>query len=322
MNIIVTGSAGFIGYHLSKNLLNSNIHVYGVDNLNDYYDVELKKKRISHLKKYQNFKFKVLDISEKKKLNNFIKKNKITIIIHLAAQAGVRASFINRDSYFNSNILGFYNILEISKENNIKHLLFASTSSVYGNNSKLPSSENDNTDHPLSFYSATKKCNEIMAYSYSNMFNLPITCMRFFTVYGPFGRPDMALYKFTKSIIEEENLFLHNYGKHNRDFSYIEDIVNYIKILIKKPPKNKIPYNCFNLASGKKENLIKFLKIIEKELNKKGMIVKTKLNQGEAVNTQGNITKVKKYTQLNPKTKIDQGIPEFINWFNDYYKIN
>ena len=322
MSILVTGAAGFIGFHTALSLIKKKNRIIGIDNLNNYYDVNLKKNRIKELKNYKKFQFNTIDLVEKRKLNSFVKKNKINIIIHLAAQAGVRKSFIDRDSYFNSNILGFYNILEISKENNLKHLLFASTSSVYGNNKKLPSKETFNTDEPLSFYAASKKCNEVMAYSYSNMFNLPITCMRFFTVYGPSGRPDMALYKFTKSITKNEKLILHNYGNHKRDFSYISDIIYFIEKLVKKPSTDSIPYNCFNLASGKKETLIKFLSIIENKLKKKGKYIKSNLNKGEVIDTHGDIGKIKNFTKINPKVSIYKGIPEFISWFNKYYKVN
>ena len=240
MNILITGVAGFIGFSLAKRLIYENKYnkIFGIDNVNSYYDIELKKNRLKELKKNNNFFFYKVNLKSKIIIDKLIKKNKIKVIIHLAAQAGVRFSIKNPDLYYESNILGFYNILELSKKNKIKHLLIASTSSVYGDCSKFPIQENFDSNKPLSFYAATKKSNEIVAYSYSSIFKLPITVMRFFTVYGPFGRPDMALFKITKSIFESKSFNVFNYGKHERDFTYIDDCTNYISKLINKTPKN------------------------------------------------------------------------------------
>ena len=321
MNILITGCAGFIGFHLSSKLINKNKYkIFGIDNINDYYDVELKKKRISLLKKNKNFFFKKIDITNKDNLLLFSKKNHIKYIVHLAAQAGVRYSIDNPEAYFNSNILGFYNILECSKILKVKHLLYASTSSVYGSNKNFPVNELQSTDKPLSFYAASKKTNEVMAYSYSYIYKIPTTGLRFFTVYGPYGRPDMALFKFVKSIIEQKKINLFNKGDHYRDFTYIDDIVMFIDNLINKPSSQKIPYNIFNIGSDNPYSLKKFLKTIEKNLNKKTKINLMKPQLGDVHKTHADISKLKRYTGLHPKTKLLDGIKSFINWYKGYYK--
>ena len=322
MSILITGSAGFIGYHLAKKVLKKNIKVFGIDNINNYYDINLKKNRIKDLKKSKKFFFYKIDLSEYKKLNNLVKRNKIKYIIHLAAQAGVRYSIKKPKTYFKSNMEGFFNILELSKNNNIKHLIYASTSSVYGNTKKFPLSESDNTDHPLSFYAATKKSNEIMAHSYSYIYKLPCTGVRFFTVYGPFGRPDMALFKFTKNIIENRSVELFNKGKHLRDFTYVDDIVEGVFSLIKKQSKKSIPYEIFNIGNGKPKKLIDYLKYIEKNLNRSPSIKKLPLQIGDIIKTHSDIKKLKKFTGYNPKTNINIGVNKFIEWYKDYYKLN
>ena len=322
MKILVTGAAGFIGYHLIKKILNKNKKVIGIDNINSYYDTNLKKDRINYLKKYKKFSFYKIDLSNYKKLNDIVKKNKINIIIHLAAQAGVRYSIKYPRAYFKSNLEGFFNILEISKDNNIKHLIYASTSSVYGDSKKFPLNENDRTDQPLSFYAATKKSNEVMAHSYSHIYKLPCTGVRFFTVYGPFGRPDMALFKFTKNIINNHSIELFNNGKHLRDFTYVDDIVDGIYSLINKQSKKTIPYEIFNIGNGTPKKLLDYLKYIEKNLKQKSKTKRLPLQVGDVVKTHSNINKLKKYTGYRPKTNIKIGIEKFIEWYKDYYKIN
>tara|TARA_Y100001970_G_C14155471_1_gene815281 strand:- start:542 stop:1504 length:963 start_codon:yes stop_codon:yes gene_type:complete len=319
MKILITGVAGFIGYHLSSNLLSQGHKIYGIDNLNNYYDLKLKKDRIKELKKEKNFFFKKVDLSNKKKINLIIKLNKIKYIVHLAAQAGVRYSIDNPESYFKSNLEGFFNILEISKKNKVNHLLFASTSSVYGNNSKFPLNEKTNTDKPLSFYAATKKSNEVMAYSYSNIYKLPTTALRFFTVYGPFGRPDMSLFKFTKAILNNKKLNLFNSGNHDRDFTYIDDVVKGISFIIDKPSKKSVPYNCFNIGKGKPEKLKLFLQLIEKNLNKKAKINHLPLQVGDVKKTHSSIAALNKYSKYKPQTNIKKGIKLFIDWYKKYY---
>ena len=321
MKILITGAAGFIGFHLSKKILKERFQVIGIDNLNNYYDVNLKKNRVIQLKKYKNFQFYKLDLNQKLKINNIIKKNKIKYIVHLAAQAGVRYSIMKPEAYFKSNLEGFFNILELSRENKIKHLIFASTSSVYGNNKKFPLKEVMNTDKPLSFYAATKKSNEVMAYSYSHIYEIPSTALRFFTVYGPFGRPDMSLFKFAKKILKSEEVPLFNYGDHIRDFTYIEDAVEGIFLILNKPSKDKIPYNCFNIGNGIPNKLKNFLKLIEKNLEKKAKIKNLPLQLGDVKKTHSDISLLKKFSKYQPKTNIKKGIREFIDWYKKHYKI-
>ena len=322
MSILVTGAAGFIGYHLIEKTLNKNKDVIGIDNINSYYDIKLKKDRIKNLKKNKKFLFYKTDLSNYKKINNIVKKNNIKIIIHLAAQAGVRYSIKNTRSYFKSNLEGFFNILEVSRHNKIKHLIYASTSSVYGDSKKFPLNENDRTDQPLSFYAATKKSNEVMAHSYSYIYNLPCTGVRFFTVYGPFGRPDMALFKFTKNIINNHPIELYNNGNHLRDFTYVDDIVDGIYSLINKQSKKTIPYEIFNIGNGTSKKLLDYLKHIEKNLNKISKTKKLPLQVGDIIKTHSNINKLKKYTGYKPKTSIKIGISRFIKWYKDYYRKN
>tara|TARA_Y100000590_G_C15642362_1_gene985494 strand:+ start:512 stop:1483 length:972 start_codon:yes stop_codon:yes gene_type:complete len=322
MKILITGCAGFIGYHVCKKLLeNKKIKVYGIDNINDYYDKNLKLKRLKDLSKNKKFIFYKKDIKNYKILNNNFKKNKYDIVINLAAQAGVRYSIKNPRSYIENNIDGFFNILECSRIYKIKHLIYASTSSVYGDSNNFPLVETSNTDKPLSFYAATKKCNEVLAYSFSNIYSLKTTGLRFFTVYGPFGRPDMSLFKFTKSILNSKNIELFNNGNHERDFSYVEDIAIAIEKLIKKPAKTKVPYQIFNIASNKPYKLREFLNIIEKNTGKKFKIKKLPLQKADVIKTHGSIKKLKDYINFNPKTDLNKGVNAFLNWFYNYYKI-
>ncbi len=319
MTILITGCAGFIGFHLSSELV-SKYKIIGIDNLNNYYDPELKKNRLKILKNKRNFSFYKIDLLNYKKINQIIKKNKIKHIIHLAAQAGVRHSINNPGAYFKSNIEGFFNILELSKVNKIKHLVFASTSSVYGDNKNFPLKENSNTDTPLSFYAASKKSNEVMAYSYSNIYKLPCTAVRFFTVYGPFGRPDMSLFKFTNKIIKNQYINLYNRGNHERDFTYIDDIVDGIAAVVNKIPKNKIPYKVYNIGNGKPRKLIDYLNIIEKFLNKKSKVKKLPLQAGDIVKTHADVNLLKKDVGYKPKTTIEEGIKKFLDWYVEYFK--
>ena len=321
MSILITGCAGFIGFHLVKSLckIKSN-NIYGIDNLNSYYDIDLKKNRLKELKSFKNFNFYKIDLNNKIRILNLCKKYKIKYIINLAAQAGVRYSINNPKAYFDSNIKGFYNILEISKLLKINHLIIASTSSVYGNLKSFPLTEDMNTDKPLSFYAATKKSNEVMAYAYSNIYKIPTTGLRFFTVYGPYGRPDMSLFKFTQSIIEGKKIYLYNNGNHIRDFTYVDTIINSIIKIIKKPPKKTIPYDIYNLGSGLPIPLKKFLRTIEKNLNKKSQIIKKDLQIGDVVKTHANVKKIINKTKNKDIVSLDSGIKHFIDWYNQYYK--
>ena len=318
MNIFVTGCAGFIGYHLCHSLLKRNFKVYAIDNLNNYYDPQLKKDRLKSLIKNKNFFFYKCDLSNQSKIQNIISAQKIKFIIHLAAQAGVRYSIKNPKIYLDSNIIGFFNILEISRKNKIKHLVFASTSSVYGSSNTFPLNEKLNTDRPLSFYAATKKSNELMAYSYSNIYKLPCTALRLFTVYGPYGRPDMSLFKFAKAMLEKKKIELFNKGHHERDFTYVDDIVNGIMLLILKPPSESIPYKCFNIGKGSSKKLVSFLKVIENYLKIKAKINYLPLQEGDVIKTHADIDSLSKYAGYKPKINIKIGVKNFLDWYKKY----
>ena len=320
MKILVTGCCGFIGYHVSKYLLlNKKYKVFGIDNLNDYYDVKLKKDRLTVIKKAGLVFFKK-DIKNFSSLQKNFKKEKYDYVIHLAAQAGVRHSIDSPEIYLKNNIDGFFNILENCKAHNIKHLIYASTSSVYGDNKNFPLEEESNTDCPLSFYAATKKANEVMAHSYSNIYKIPTTGLRFFTVYGPFGRPDMALFKFTKNIILGKKIDLYNKGNHYRDFTYVEDVVKYIDKIIPAASNKKIPYQIFNIGSNNPKSLKYFLNIIEKNLRKKSIKRLMSLQKGDILKTHANIDNIIKKTGYTSHNTVENGIKIFINWYKKYYK--
>jgi len=323
MNIIVTGCAGFIGFHLSKKLIIAGHTVYGIDNINNYYDIKLKKKRISLLKNLPNikkkFEFKKIDISKFNILNNYKKKKKIDAFVNLAAQAGVRYSINNPGDYFNSNVVGFFNILEVVKKQKIKHLLYASTSSVYGNSKKMPFLENSMNCKPIQFYAATKISNESMAIAYSSIYGLKTTGFRFFTVYGPWGRPDMALFKFSKKIFNKKPVDIYNYGNHTRDLTYIDDVVNGIEKSIIK--KTNYSYEIFNLGNSRSVGLKKILKILKKNYKKEIKINYYGLQKGDIKDTKSDITKAKKIIGYSPKTSAETGIRNFCEWFMSYYGI-
>ena len=321
MKILITGCAGFIGFHLTKLLIeNINVEVFGIDNMNAYYDVDLKKTRLKILKKNKNFKFEKIDITNENKLLSSFNRNSYTHVIHLAAQAGVRYSIENPETYVQNNLVGFFNVLNLSNKFKIKHFLFASTSSVYGSSKKFPLNEDLKTDSPLSFYAATKKSNELMAYSYSNIYKLPCTALRFFTVYGPYGRPDMALFLFTEAILNNKKINLNNSGKHIRDFTYIDDVTNAVQKMIKKPSKKNIPYEVYNVAGANPKNLKYFLSIIEKNLKKKSKIFNRPLQKGDVYKTYGDNRELKKRTNFSTKFTIEVGIKKFLEWYRDYYK--
>ena len=331
---LITGSAGFIGFHTCLKLLRQNKKVLGIDNLDDYYDVNLKKKRVSILKKEKNFKFIKVDIVDKKKIKKIFDTYKIKNIIHLAAQAGVRYSIKHPEKYIDVNVKGFFNIIDNAKKNKIKHFLYASTSSVYGNNKKYPLKEDFAASHPMSVYAATKRSNELIAHSYSSLYNLPTTGLRFFTVYGPWGRPDMALFKFAKSIINNKKINIFNKGKHERDFTYIDDIVNCIILALNKIPKRDklynpknpnpklsyCPYRLINVGGNNPLKLSVFIKLIEKNLNIKSKKNYLSLQKGDVVKTQSSIRWTKYLLNYSPRIKPEKGIKMFIQWFKDYYK--
>ncbi len=320
--IIITGSAGFIGYSLCKFLLkNYDYKIVGIDNMNNYYDTKIKFDRTKDLNKHKRFSFFKIDISEYKKLNNIFLKFKPIYVINLAAQAGVRFSIKNPDNYFKSNIVGFYNIITLSKKFNIKHLITASTSSVYGENKKFPIKENFDISKPIQFYAATKVSNEVISHSFSYVYKLPITCLRFFTVYGPWGRPDMALFKFTKSILKKKPIEVFNYGNHLRDFTYIEDIVVSISKLLKvAPKKNSIPYRALNIGYGNPVKLMKFIRLIEKNLGLKAKINYKSLQKGDIKSTHSDSNKLFRLIKYKPQTGTKLGIKKFIDWYKNYYE--
>ena len=332
MKIFITGSSGFIGFHLAKKFLNKGVKVYGFDSMNDYYDIKLKEARLSILRKKKNFLFTKGNLENEKKLSKCLRKFKPQIIIHLAAQAGVRYSIENPDTYLNSNILGTFNVLKISNQIKVKHLIIGSSSSVYGANKKFPFREIDKTDHQVSFYAATKKSTESLAHSYSSLWKLPITMLRFFTVYGPFGRPDMAYFKFTKKILNGKTIDIYNRGKMYRDYTYIDDIVEGISKLINKPPKlnskKKIkndsispvaPFRILNIGNTKKIYLLNFINILEKELGKKIKKNYLPMQKGDVHSTLSDCSLLKRITGYNPKTDYKVGIKKFINWYLNFY---
>ena len=320
MKILITGCAGFIGFNICNSFPRS-WKIIGIDNMNKYYDIKLKKNRLKVLLKKNNFKFKKCDISNYLDLRKVFKNNNIDFVINLAAQAGVRYSIQHPEAYTKSNLIGFANILELCKDFEIKHLITASTSSVYGLAVNKKLNEKLNTDKPIQYYAATKKSNEVMAYSYSHLYKIPITVLRFFTVYGPWGRPDMALFKFVKNILDDKPIEVYNYGNHTRGFTYVDTISLIIKKLIKKKfnKKDKL-YEIFNVGGDHKINLKKFIKIIEGQLNKKAKIKYKNLQPGDVINTQADLSKSSKLLKNYQQVNLQEGISNFISWFKNYYK--
>lgn len=317
--ILVSGSAGFIGFHTSQKLLEMRVKVIGLDSINDYYDPKLKNHRNDILKKYNNYKFYQIDISQEKELKKIFEENKIDKICHLAAQAGVRYSLQNPGVYHQSNLQGFINIIECARNFNIKDFIYASSSSVYGKNKMKESgfSEEDSVDHPISLYAATKKANELIAHTYHHLFNLNCTGLRFFTVYGPSSRPDMAMYLFTNEIIKGQEVKLFNYGKMLRDFTYIDDIVDGI---IKSLEKS-YAYEIFNLGNSQTIEVKYLIELLEKALNKKAKIKLEAIQPGDVEKTFANISKAERMLNFKPKTKIEEGVKNFINWYKKYHRI-
>jgi len=330
--LFITGSSGFIGFHVAKRYLDKGFKVYGFDSMNNYYDVKLKRSRLNILKKYKNFSFTKGNLENQKKLNSSINKFKPSIIIHLAAQAGVRYSIENPKIYLNSNIIGTFNVIECAKKLKIKHLIIGSSSSVYGANKKFPFQEIDKTDSQISFYAATKKSTESIAHSYSSLWKIPITVLRFFTVYGPWGRPDMAYFKFTKNILRGKKIDVYNKGKMYRDYTYIDDIVDGIVKLTYKIPKlnsskkykndsisHVAPIRTLNIGNTKKVLLSDFISAIEKILNKKAVKRFLPMQKGDVYSTLSDSSLLRRITGYNPKTKYKDGIKKFLNWYLDYY---
>ncbi|XHU95371.1 MAG: NAD-dependent epimerase [cyanobacterium endosymbiont of Rhopalodia gibba] len=325
MQILITGVAGFIGYHLAQRLLIEGHQIYGIDNLNDYYDVTLKKARLEQLLCQKNFEFSRLDISHRSLMIELFKKYSFEYVIHLAAQAGVRYSLENPEAYIDSNLVGFANILEGCRHNFINHLVFASSSSVYGSNKKVPFSVTDNVDRPVSLYAATKKANELMAYAYSHLYRIPITGLRFFTVYGPWGRPDMAYFKFVRAITEKKPIEVYNYGGMKRDFTYIDDVIEAMVRIIPKSPLNTLnqpPYKIYNLGKNNPVELKEFIETIEIALNMKAVKNFLPMQPGDVVSTYADIDELVNDIGFRPTTKITQGLQQFVAWYQEFYKTN
>ncbi|MBU2522274.1 MAG: NAD-dependent epimerase [Proteobacteria bacterium] len=331
--VIVTGAAGFIGFHLSRRLLKDGCHVTGIDNLNPYYDVKLKEARLEKLTAFENFSFYKIDLSDKKSLEAIFNNTKYDVAVNLAAQAGVRYSIENPHAYVDSNIVGFVNLLECCRHNDVKHLVFASSSSVYGANTKMPFSVHNNVDHPVSLYAATKKANELMAHSYSHLYGMHCTGLRFFTVYGPWGRPDMALFLFTKAILEEKPIKVFNHGRMQRDFTYIDDIIEGVVRIMGRLPEpdptwngdNPDPgtsyarYKIYNIGNNNPVELMEFIGVIEKMLGKKAKKEFLDLQPGDVPATYADIDDLIKDVGFKPETSIETGIKQFILWYNEYY---
>ena len=330
--IYITGAAGFIGFHAAKKFLDKGIKVHGFDSMNNFYDTRLKKNRLNILNKYKNFSFTKGLLENQKLLNQSVMRFKPTIIIHLAAQAGVRYSINNPDIYLNSNIYGTFNVIKIANKIKVKHLIISSSSSVYGANKKIPFHELDKTDHQISFYAATKKSTESLAHSYSTLWKVPITVLRFFTVYGPYGRPDMAYFRFTKNILTGKKIDIYNKGKMYRDYTYIDDVVDGIYKLLNKIPSLKLkkkfkndslspvaPFRILNIGNTKKVYLLNFINTLEKELNKKIKRNYLPMQKGDVHSTLSDSSLLKRITGYNPKTNYKIGIKKFINWYLNYY---
>lgn len=334
MEILVTGCAGFIGSHLTKRLLQEGHNVVGVDILNEYYDVSLKKDRLKQLV-HPQFQFLQNDVSNEQQMKQLFETHSFDRVIHLAAQAGVRYSIDHPESYIQANILGYFTLLECCRHHNIAHFLYASSSSVYGGNKHYPFSEEDHVDHPMSLYAATKKSNELFAHSYSSLYKLPTTGLRFFTVYGPWGRPDMALFKFTKKILNNQTIDVYNYGDMLRDFTYVEDIVEGITRLMDQIPRENeawydegcktsesfAPYRVVNIGRNQPVKLLDFIETLEKELGKKAEKNFMPLQKGDVPNTFSNTENLQQLVGFIPETSIEEGIRQFVQWYKNYYKI-
>jgi len=334
VKILVTGAAGFIGAAVAQRLLERGDTVLGIDNLSDYYDVSLKEARLARFSEYSNFTFHKLDLADREGVEKLFPKNEFDTVVHLAAQAGVRHSIDNPHAYIDANLVGFGNVLEGCRHADIKHLVFASSSSVYGANTKLPFSEHDNVDHPVSLYAASKKANELMAHCYAHLYGLPSTGLRFFTVYGPWGRPDMALFKFTKGILEETPIPVFNQGNMIRDFTYIDDIVEGVIRVIDRPAQPEpnwsgdspdpatsyAPYRIYNIGNNRPVELMTYIQVLEDCLGKKAQIEFLPMQDGDVAATCADVDNLEADVGFRPKTTVETGITHFVTWYKDYYK--
>jgi UDP-glucuronate 4-epimerase len=334
-NVLVTGAAGFIGFHLCQRLVNDGVRVTGIDNINAYYDVSLKEARLDRIRSAENFTFQKLDLSDRKGMENLFKSEHFDVVVNLAAQAGVRYSLTNPQAYVDSNLVGFVNILENCRHNDVKHLVFASSSSVYGANTKMPFSVHQNVDHPVSLYAATKKANELMAHTYSHLYGLCCTGLRFFTVYGPWGRPDMALFLFTKAILENRPIQVFNHGRMQRDFTYIDDIIEGVVRVMGRLPEpdpswrgdspdpgtSYLPYKIYNIGNNNPVELLEFIGEIENALGRKAQKEFFELQPGDVVATYADVDDLIRDVGFKPETPIKTGIQRFIKWYKDYYAV-
>ncbi len=335
--VLVTGAAGFIGFHLSKKLLASGHTVYGLDNLNNYYEVGLKEARLKQLIDLPGFTFHQVSLEDREGIALAFEKGQFDYVVHLAAQAGVRYSLKNPHAYTESNITGFLHILEGCRHHKVKHLVYASSSSVYGGNKHMPFSENHNVDHPVSLYAATKKANELMAHTYSHLYDIPTTGLRFFTVYGPWGRPDMALFLFTKAILENKSIDVYNHGRMKRDFTYIDDIIEGVFRVMthiptglaadsnvdveNMPSASYAPYQVFNIGNNTPVELMRFIEVIEEKTGKKAIKNYLPMQDGDVPATYANVSALSEAVGFKPDTSIEYGIGKFVDWFRDYYKL-
>jgi UDP-glucuronate 4-epimerase len=332
MKILVTGAAGFIGFHLAKRLLVDGHEVIGIDNLNDYYDPSLKHARLGQLENIEQFQFLKLDVADAHGLDNLFTDHQFDCVVHLAAQAGVRYSMENPQAYIQSNLVGFGNILECCRHAKISHLVAASSSSVYGANTKVPFSENDAVDHPVSLYAATKRANELMAHSYSSLYQLPITCLRFFTVYGPWGRPDMAYFSFTKAILEDQPIKVFNHGHHQRDFTYIDDVIEGVtRVMMKAPTANQAwdqqradpansyaPFKLYNIGNNNPVQLGDFISAIESSLGKQAEKINLDMQPGDVPDTWADCSALQRDFDYHPETPLHKGVEQFVAWYKEY----
>jgi len=335
IKVLITGAAGFIGFHLAKQLNKSGYEIVGVDNLNDYYDVNLKQARLDILNQLESFSFHKADLQDNDSIQKVFAEEKVDYVVNLAAQAGVRYSIENPHAYTGSNVQGFLNILEACRHHNVKHLVYASSSSVYGANRKMPFSTHHNVDHPVSLYAATKKANELMAHTYSNLYNIPTTGLRFFTVYGPYGRPDMALFLFTKAILEGKPIDVFNNGEMKRDFTYVDDIVEGIVRLLPNipeanpdwynhhpdPASSFAPYKIYNIGNNQPVQLMEFIETLEKCLGKEAIKNFMPLQDGDVPATYADVDDLMDDVGFRPNTSIQEGIQNFVNWYLEYYRV-
>jgi len=334
-NVLVTGSAGFIGYHLSQRLLAEGFRVTGLDNLNDYYDVGLKKDRLALLQPHRNFTFAKVDLSDRTEMDRLFEGQRFDVVVNLAAQAGVRYSLENPHAYVQANLVGFTNILEGCRHHGVGHLVFASSSSVYGANTRMPFSVHHNVDHPVSLYAASKKANELMAHTYSHLYQLPATGLRFFTVYGPWGRPDMALFLFTRAILADAPIKVFNHGRMQRDFTYIDDIVEGVVRVVSRLPRADVawrsdapdpgssycPYRIYNIGNNRPVELNYFIETIEKALGRKAQKHYLDLQPGDVPATYADVEDLSRDVGFKPATPIEEGIARFVDWYKAYYKV-